>query len=327
MGHNKITRGISKEFGEAFKKCELYELYKKHEDELFIGIRNNYLNLYYNCDSIAKVEYKGNRKKIVCEIDKYYLDGNHNISTSKEKRLKTVPHQINEQYEVIKKYSNKKSSDEKKAQSKLILLNNNNKNSKWFCIDIEYVKQFHNKKEKEEADFNGRFDIIAISKNNPHRIALIELKYGGGAIGGKSGIYKHIEDFKKFNEKKYFEHHLKQEIIEIIESQIELGISVPFDLPLEKNILTPDFYIITLNNTPNENGNTPKQTMAGYLFKNKQWNCQKLSTKVCVETSFGNVTKKDNIIHTTFLFSIADLNKIEITDIIDGIYDEKIVPK
>jgi hypothetical protein len=42
----KITRGISKDFAEAFKKSELYKLYGEHKDELFIGVRNNYLNLY-----------------------------------------------------------------------------------------------------------------------------------------------------------------------------------------------------------------------------------------------------------------------------------------
>ena len=43
----KITRGISKDFAEAFKQSELYKLYREHKAELFIGVRNNYLNLYY----------------------------------------------------------------------------------------------------------------------------------------------------------------------------------------------------------------------------------------------------------------------------------------
>lgn len=58
MAKKKITRGISENFADAFKKSQLYQLYEKHKDELLIGIRNDYLNLYYNCDSIAKIEYK-----------------------------------------------------------------------------------------------------------------------------------------------------------------------------------------------------------------------------------------------------------------------------
>jgi len=187
---NKITRGITEDFAEAFKKSELYKLLGEHKDELFIGVRNDYLNLYYNCDSIAKIEYKKRDEKIDCEIDKYYLDGNHYNSKDKEKRYKIEQKEICKQYEVIKKHSNDKATPEKKAQSKLVLLNNENLDSNWFCIDVEYVKSFNNRADKKEADFNGRFDIIALSKMKPHKVALIELKYGSGAIGGTSGIYK-----------------------------------------------------------------------------------------------------------------------------------------
>jgi len=324
----KITRGISKDFAKAFKQSELYELYGKHKDELFIGVRNNYLNLYYNCDSIAKIEYKKRDRKIVCEIDKYYLDGNHYNSKEKVKRYKIEQSEICKQYKVIKKHSNAKVTPEKKAQSKLALLNNNNKESNWFCIDVEYIKQFSSKQEKKEADFNGRFDIIALSKTKPHKVALIELKYGNGAIGGKSGIFKHVVDFNKFCDKGFFESHLKQEIIEIVKSQKELGISVPIESPEEFDKLTPVFYFIILdNNAEKENASTPKQTMAGYLFKKKRWECKRLSTKDTVESKFGDITRKDNKFYVTFLFSKATLDNIEITDIIDGGYDERIIPE
>lgn len=323
----KITRGISKDFAEAFKQSELYKLYGEHKDELFIGVRNNYLNLYYNCDSIAKIEYKKRDEKIDCEIDKYYLDGNHYNSKDKEKRYKIEQKEICKQYEVIKKHSNNKVTPEKKAQSKLVLLNNENLDSNWFCIDVEYVKSFNNRAEKKEADFNGRFDIIALSKMKPHKVALIELKYGSGSIGGTSGIYKHVEDFSKFCEKGYFEGQLKQEIIEIVKSQKELGIAVPFESPEEFDILMPEFYFITLdNNAEKENASTPKQTMAGYLFNDKRWGCRKLTTKDSVEKMFGDITKKDNKFFATFLFSKETLENIGIADIIDGTYNERILP-
>lgn len=323
----KITRGISEDFAKVFKKSELYKLYENHNDELLLGVRNNYLNLYYNCDSIAKIEYKKRDKKIVCKIDKYYLDGNHYNSKDKEKRYKIEQKEICKLYEVIKKHSNVKATPEKKAQSKLVLLNNSNKKSNWFCVDVEYVKSFNNRAEKKEAYFNGRFDIIALSKMKPHKVALIELKYGSGAIGGTSGIYKHVEDFSKFCEKGYFEGQLKQEIIKIVKSQIELGIVVPFESPEEFDILAPEFYFITLdNNAEKENASTPKQTMAGYLFNDKRWGCRKLTTKDSVEKMFGDITKKDNKFFATFLFSKATLENIGITDIIDGTYNERILP-
>jgi hypothetical protein len=320
----KIIRGISKEFAEAFKQSQLYKLYIEHKDELFIGVRNNYLNLYYNCDSIAKITYTNGC--LCCEIDKYYIDGKH--YKQKEKRYKIEQSEICNQYEEIKKHSDNKATLEKKAQSKLVLLNNNNKESNWFCIDVEYVKQFKNKQEKIDANFNGRFDIIALSKTKPHKVALIELKYGSGAIGGESGIYKHVDDFTKFCEKDYFKKHLKEEILNIVESQIWLGITVPSELTKEIEVLSPDFYFITLdNNAKKINASTPKQSMAGYLFDNKRWECKKLSTKDSVESKFGDITRKDNKFHATFLFSKATIDNLAITDIIDGDYDERIIPK
>jgi len=321
----KLTRGISKDFADEFLKSDLYKFYLKNNHELIIGVRNNYLNLYYNCDSIAKIKHtKGD---IVCEIDKYYLDGNHYNSKDKEKHFRISQTEIIEKYPDIKKHSETKTTSEKKVQSKLVILNNQNPNSNWYCLDIEYVKAFRNKVEKDEANFNGRFDIIAISKGKPHKIALIELKYGSGAIGGKSGIYKHVKDFIKFIDKKYFDKHLKQEIIEILNSQKNLDINIPFELPdLDDIALQPDFYFITLDNNPKKES-TPKQTMAGYLFKDKRWHRRRSSTKYCVETDFGDITKKSNPFHATFLFSRETLDNIKINDIIDGDYDERILPE
>ncbi|MDD4582361.1 MAG: hypothetical protein PHH25_08345 [Bacteroidales bacterium] len=322
----KLTRGISNDFSEAFKKSELYKLYAKHKNELIIGVRNNYLNLYYNCDSIAKITYS--KSSINCKIDKYYLDGIHYKSNDNEKRYKIEHKELCEKYEVIKKNSNKKATPEKKAQSKLVLLNNENLDSNWFCIDVEYVKRFQNIQERNEAGFNARFDIIALSKNKPHRVALIELKYGSGAIGGKSGICKHVQDFSKFCQEGYFEEQLKQEIIEIVKSQKDLGIALPFETPKDFDLLAPEFYFITLNNNAEkEKASTPKQTMAGYLFNKKLWDCKKLTTKNSVEKMFGNITKKDNKFYATFLFSKQTLCNLQIDDIIDSDLYEKILPE
>jgi len=312
MTTKKITRGITKDFADEFKQSELNKLYEEHKDELFIGVRNNYLNLYYNCDSIAKIDYK--RGKVICEIDKYYLEGNHYKGSDKIKKID--PSKIYNNYQTIKANSNSKATNEKKTQSKLVLLNNNNNISKWYCFDVEWVKSFENQRQKNEAKFNGRFDIIAISKEKPHDVALIELKYGSVAIGGKSGIYKHIEDFKKYKDKCYFN---KQEIKDIIQSQKILGIQLHDELInlQTKEIKGYDFYVITLNNNlDKENGSTPKQKMSGYLFNDKRWGCKRLSKKT-VQTTFGDVTDKSNSLHVNFLFSTQTIDSLTINDIIE----------
>jgi hypothetical protein len=323
----KLTRGIDEEFAEAFKQSELYTLYKNHKDELFIGVRNNYLNLYFNCDSVAKVEYK--KGEIICEISEKYLFGTGKIS----KYINMSPCDICSKYTTIKKNIAERPRPEKEAQSKLVILNNANENSNWFCIDVEWAKAFENKQQKDDADFNARFDIIAISKENNHEVALIELKYGRQAIGGNSGIYKHIENFNKYQNEGYFD---TKEIIDIIKSLKMLGINVSDKLQnleakwesSKAGDIKYNFYVITLDN----NGktilhSTPKQTMAAYLFKSKRWGCKELSPGPKVEEQFGDVTKKSNKLQVTFLFSKQILDNLNIDDIIDGDYEDKEIPQ
>ena len=324
---NKL-RGIDNEFAEVFKKSELYTLYTEHPDELFLGVRDNYLNLYYNCDSIAKVEYKKREELISCKIDRYFLDGNH---YSKNKLVNLTPCEICNSYKDIKEHSDdivkaKKDKKEKKAQSKLVILNNQNKSSKWFCIDIEYAN----------PKFRGRFDIIAISKKkshkeSAHKVALIELKYGHDAIGGKSGIYEHVNNFIEFRKEGYYNKQMKQEIVSIIKSLDNLGVEIPFTIPEESSISNnSDFYFITINNNAEKAGaDTPKQTMAAYLFTDKRWDCKELSEKYNVQRDFKiDVTKKNNKFYATFLFSTQTLKDgITINDIIDGNYNERIIPE
>jgi len=321
---NKV-RGIDADLANAFKNSKLYELYTEHPDELFLGVRDNYLNLYYNCDSIAKIAYKKREEAVSCKIDRYFLDGNH---YRKNKLVILNPCEIRKNYRVIKKHSNdvvkaKKDKKEKKAQSKLVILNNENKSSNWFCIDIEYAN----------PNFRGRFDIIAISKTKKpkHKVALIELKYGNDAIGGKSGIYEHVKNFIEFNKEGYFIKQMKQEIVSIIKSLDNLGVEIPFTIPEESSISdNPDFYFITLDNNAEKIGaSTPKQTMAAYLFKDKCWDCKELSKEYNVQRDFKiDVTKKNNKFYASFLFSTQTLKDgITINDIIDSTDYERIIPK
>jgi hypothetical protein len=328
----KLTRGIHEDFAEAFRQSGLFTLYKKHKKELFIGVRNNYLNLYYNCDSVAKIDYK--KGVIICQTSRNYLYG-----TGIREHINISPRDICKNYAKIKENIAGRSTPEKKAQSKLVILNNANKRSNWFCVDIEWAKAFENKQQKDDADFNARFDIIAISKENNHEVALIELKYGRQAIGGYSGIYKHIENFYKYQKKRYFDtkkNSHKKEIIDILKSLKMLDVNVPAELQnlenewssLKVEDIKYRFYVITLdNNGKTPWHSTPKQTMAAYLFKSKRWGCKELGKGPKVEDNFGNVTKKSNKLQVTFLFSKQTLDNLKINDVIDGNYDDKEIPR
>jgi len=293
-------RGIDDDFAEAFKKNELYKLYKEHKDELFLGVRNNYLNLYYDCGSVVKIEYKN--KKFFYDISESYLD---------KKYEDVTPRVICDNYKKIKEKIIEYRGIEGKAQSKLVYLNNNSEYSKWFCVDIENAN----------SGFSGRFDIIAITKKPPYKVAIIELKYGAKAYDGKGGIYEHVENFTEFKKSDYFKNQMRKEIVYIIESLQKLDINTPFDnIPEENSILPdPDFYFITLNNNREKNDAcTPKQRMSARLFNDRRWGCIRLSKKI-VQNEFGDVTDiNNNKFHATFLFSTQNLEEgITIKDIIE----------
>lgn len=84
--------------------------------------------------------------------------------------------------------------------------------SEYFFSDLEI----------SESTSGAKFDMIAIrwpanqrKKGNNCRLALFEMKYGDGALGGKSGILKHLKDIDALitNKEKY------KELVHIIEGQ------------------------------------------------------------------------------------------------------------
>ena len=72
---------ITKAFCEAFKSTKFYtEIYQKHKNEIIIGIRDGYINLYYNCDSIAKIRVGQPSKALLAS---YYTDKKHVVYLTK----------------------------------------------------------------------------------------------------------------------------------------------------------------------------------------------------------------------------------------------------
>lgn len=311
-------------FFENFKNSVFYTgLYKKHKDELIIGVRDGYINIYYNCDSIARIENSKNQSpNITAKVASYYLTG----ETPNKKYIKISGQEMLDNYEVIKSNSNKRRKLEKQAQERLFIDNNMNVNSNWFCIDVEYTKSFAEKTSMED----WRFDIIAISKQAPFRIALIELKYGSNAIGGYSGITGHIKDFYKFHKDNCFE-KLKPELKSIIDSLIKLGVDVPetlHNINIKDFAKTPEYYFITLNNNKEvERNASPMETMAGYLFTkaNGDWKAVKYS-KNASEKGYYAVVGEGKSFQPVFLFSNAILPNLGINYILDeSNYIKKII--
>lgn len=309
----KIMRGISREFVDAFNKSDLKRLYDENKRELFLGIRNGYINLYYKGASISKVQLRKGATDLACSVSSKYIDS----EVEKNSYTTLSPAYIYNDYKIIKDNIAKlpKNTDEKIAQQQLVNNNNSNPDSNWYCIDIEYSKQRNNSKEQPY----GRFDIIALSKTYPHSVALIELKYGGGTIGGKSGIVGHAKDFACFNRNNIYDNHLKSEIVDIVQSLKMIDGSIPLDITGEKDLADqPSIYFIILNNQNDD----VKRKVRRYLYDNEP----KASSKTVESLKIKGVTDHlgdiadplNEQLYAQFLFSDVTLNNNIIEDIIES---------
>jgi len=312
-------REISEIFAQEFRKNVLFELYQKHQNELFLGVRDNQINLYYNALSVCEVSMKA-KGGFSCKTSSKYLG-----QVGKNRLLTVRDTDICDNYSAIKGimhdvYGSKEK--EKWAQQELVLRNNLNVSSNWYCIDMEYVRE-----NKIRA---GRIDIIVLSKAKPHRVAIIEVKYNLGAVNGKSGVYKHVSDFYDIvriqDSSNEFKSYIMRDIVGIVASMNRIFKSA---YPLKLEGISdmkdePEFYIITLDNNPlTQKHTTPKMTMGGYVFnkdnpKYIKAGTRRQTTKGTVESIFGDITNPANDkLYAHFLFSRDVAGSITITDIID----------
>ena len=186
--------------------------YVKIHDEVFLGIRKNYINLYVDGGSFLKLKYFPRLKKCVGSFDeKYFKDSK--VPKALQKLNNETVIDINDWINLfdiliaqIKKYQNaelnegdenRKIKKEKILQQKLV--KEFNQKSEYFAYDIEYsmeglsdyVLDSRRKPLKTENENNrtkslGRADIMLISKpkNNKIKIYSMEVKEGIGAFGG-----------------------------------------------------------------------------------------------------------------------------------------------
>lgn len=269
----------------------------ENNKNLVVGIRDEYINIYHNCDSLAKIEFK--KGEIKTSVGGYYVGKKGTQIISEDEWAKNL--------DTLIANSELRNTNEKKAQSRLFINNNQNNDALYFCIDLEYTK----------TSENWRFDIIAIEKAAPHNVALIELKYGSKAIGGKSGIRKHIIDYYEFHkENKYSQ--LKTELIDIIKSLSAIAIDIPDEiknLKVEDLANAPTYYFITLdNNRETQRHSTPQMSMSGYLFNDKLWECKRVSDSVTNEGDCYSLIRNDKSFNPIFLFSDVTLDHISAID-------------
>lgn len=208
-------RGLSDNFMKTLKDGNLKPVLErvKKDDTLMLAIRKNYINIYYRGGSIIKITEKIGT--YACFFDSQYdlsegktvfysldLPGELLTDADSEKWVAGIP----ALKELMDFWLKEHPKNEREFQQVVERENNRSgisNETEYFITDIELA----------ESDVGGRFDMIAVkwpadSRQNSNKCipAFIEMKYGDAALGGKSGILKHLKDITAYlSEKKNYE--------------------------------------------------------------------------------------------------------------------------
>jgi hypothetical protein len=170
----------------------------KQDQTLMMAIRENYVNIYYRGGNIIKVaeQSKGSYQAS--------FDIKYNKSRQDCPELPTVIKSQDEAKKWIAAFPALKNmmdeyfyihSKAEREFQQLVARENNNSSisneSEYFVSDIEFA----------DTDLGARFDMLAVRwcaserTNGSHcRAALIEMKYGDGALDGSAGLIKHLQN-------------------------------------------------------------------------------------------------------------------------------------
>lgn len=191
-------RHISEKMLNAFLSGELSSLLEavKKDDTLDLELRGDSVNIYYRGGSIFKIEEKDNVFSISFDTN-YCTKGSTSLiwNPAPAEAVANLPFYK----QVMDWWFHEHPKYEREFQQVIARENNNHgkisNGTDYYIADIEF------------ADGNARFDMVALkwlSKGAVRKdtskvsLALIEVKYGDGALKGTAGIEKHLKDFQSF---------------------------------------------------------------------------------------------------------------------------------
>ena len=203
------------------------------DDTLDLELRGKCINIYYRGGSLFRIKEKGSGTYEICFDSNYCNTEAWRNTGSKVESKPTIEQAVKDipyYKQAMDMWFHKHPKYEREFQQLLVRENNNqgdiSKSTDYYIIDIEYADSNENRK--------SRFDIVALkweSKSSARRntekcsIALMELKYGDGALNNESGVKEHLNDLKSFMsiEKEKLD-DFKKDIETVFKQKCQLGL-------------------------------------------------------------------------------------------------------
>ena len=246
--------------------------YVLKDDTLCLELRGDAVNIYYRGGSLFKID-----KMFNLTFDTKYQNFNNedkklNPNPSVEEAVNNIPFYK----KAMDRWFSEKPRYEKEFQQIIIRENNNSRNisraTDYYITDIEY----------QDSENSSRFDMVAfkwlsngaVRKNtNALSLAFIEVKYGDNAMGGSSGIKKHLDDLKTFINDKEKLDKFKKDMEQVFTQKCELGLmdglnKNQFEISLSDD--EPEVIFILANHDPDSkrlNNILSEINVSDYPFK------------------------------------------------------------
>lgn len=230
-----MARAISKDFLDDLLTGELKPLLDMvHiDDTLDLELRGKCINIYYRGGSLFRIKEKGSGTYEICFDSNYCNTEAWRNTGSKVESKPTIEQAVKDipyYKQAMDMWFHNHPKYEREFQQLLVRENNNqgdiSKSTDYYIIDIEYADSNENRK--------SRFDIVALkweskssARKNPEKcsIALMELKYGDGALNNESGIKEHLNDLKSFMSMEKGElDDFKKDIETVFKQKCQLGL-------------------------------------------------------------------------------------------------------
>ena len=223
-------RKITNEMLDAFLHGELHPLLEavKKDDTLDLELRGKSVNIYYRGGSLFKItEKKGNYtvffNKKYCMTDNSVLEEYPDVKSAVD-NIPFYKQAMDWWFHEHPKY-------EREFQQAIARENNNlgniSRGTNYYIVDIEYANKV------DVADKSARFDMVALkwlsdgaTRKDVKKVslALVEVKFGNGALQGKAGVSDHLKDFQRFLSDQNFFKEFCKDMSVVFAQKCQLGL-------------------------------------------------------------------------------------------------------